>query len=409
MRTNRIVVLLFLTVASAGFVAQYQTSRAQPASAGSRLPGAVATINAADFPSIQAAIDALPKSGGVVRLPAGTFEISEPLVLEQEDALLIGEGTATHINNTNKEGKPALIIRHPNHARDKNAKLWRVQIENLRLTGNEKSGNGIEAVRVNEIFLTGITVSYHGGHGIYMDHCYEDPRVCDSLITYNKKSGLEILGAHDIVVAANHFEENLDAVRCIDAFNLCMSGNNIDDHLRHGVVIENTYGSIVSSNMIEECNDTAIVLDRDCYGITLAANVIAHHQKGGIDLRDAHGCSVTGNSFPLVWTKALVVGPNSDRITISGNTFSDSAIGDGKRIRAVEKEPSSGILLDSTSDVVITGNLFSGLQTKGLELAGKPSRRVSFTGNVLADVDSDHEKLVDSQVGNNVVRAAAAK
>jgi hypothetical protein len=68
---------------------------------------------------------------------------------------------------------------------------------------------------------------------------------------------------------------NWDAIRCIDGFNLCMTGNNLDDHLGDGVVIENTYGSVVSGNMIEECNGTAIVLDRDCYGITLSANVIA--------------------------------------------------------------------------------------------------------------------------------------
>ena len=55
---------------------------------------------------------------------------------------------------------------------------------------------------------------------------------------------------------------NLDALRCLDPFNLCMTGNCVDDHLRHGVVIENTYGSIVSGNMIEECNGTAVILDR---------------------------------------------------------------------------------------------------------------------------------------------------
>ena len=59
-------------------------------------------------------------------------------------------------------------------------------------------------------------------------------------ITYNKAIGLNIIGCHDIVVSANHFEENQDALHCIDAFNLCMTGNNLDDHLGHGVVIENT-------------------------------------------------------------------------------------------------------------------------------------------------------------------------
>ena len=164
----------------------------------------------------------------------------------------------------------------------------------------------------------------------------EDPRICDSLLTYNKKTGLNIVGCHDIVVNANQFEENQDAVRCIDGFNLCMTGNNLDDHLGDGVVIENTYGSVVSGNMIEECNGTAIILDRDCYGITLSANVIAHEVNGGIDLRDAHGCSVSANTFTIVKKDAVRVGPASGRITVSGNNFSDSYIGDEKIKRSGE-------------------------------------------------------------------------
>ena len=111
------------------------------------------------------------------------------------------------------------------------------------------------------------------------------------------------------MVSANQFEENRDALRCVDGYNLCMTGNCLDDHLRDGVVIENTYGSVVAGNMIEECAGTAIVLDRDCYGITLSANVIAHETSGGIDLRDAHGCTVSANTFTIVKKNALVDRP----------------------------------------------------------------------------------------------------
>ncbi len=106
-----------------------------------------------------------------------------------------------------------------------------------------------------------------------------------------------------------------------------MTGNNLDDHLGNGVVIANTYGSVVSGNMIEECQGTAIILDRDCYGITLSANVIAHEFTDGIDLRDAHGCAVSANTFTIVKRHALVIGPESGRITVTGNNFSDSTIG----------------------------------------------------------------------------------
>lgn len=270
-----------------------------------RLPGAKAVIDAAEYPSIQAAIDALPGTGGAVRLPPGVFEVTEPLRIAVSDVLLEGAGTATHVINRNTEGKSAILLQHAGAGDTREAELWRIRLANFRVTGNERSGHGIEARRINEIFIEAVTVSNHGGDGIHLHDCYEDPRICDSLITYNKETGLNLVGCHDIIVASNQFEENRDAVRCVDGFNLCMTGNNLDDHLRNGVVIENTYGSVVSGNMIEECNGTAIVLDRDCYGITLSANVIAHNSTGGVDLRDAHGCTVSANTFTIVKKDAV--------------------------------------------------------------------------------------------------------
>ncbi|OYW14109.1 MAG: hypothetical protein B7Z55_16045 [Planctomycetales bacterium 12-60-4] len=175
-----------------------------------------------------------------------------------------------------------------------------------------------------------------------------------------------------------------------------MNGNNVDDHLGNGVIIENTCGSVVSGNMIEECNGTAIILDRDCYGITLSSNVIAHHLEGGIDLRDAWGCTVSANTFVLVNVHSLVVGPGSGRITVTGNTFCNSHIGGATKRPVEHPQPISrdlayGVLLDGTSDVSLTGNVFSGLRNSALTTRSD-CRRVVMAGNVLSEVDTDAAK-----------------
>jgi len=367
-----------------------------------KLTGARPIIDASFYTTIQAAINALPKDGGVVRLPPGTFEISEPLKITTSDVLIEGAGTATHIKNINTDGKSALILQHPSSVDNRKGELWRIQLANFRITGNDKSGHGIEARRINEIFIDGVSVSYHGGDGIQLYYCYEDPRICDSLITYNKKTGLNMLGCHDVVVSANQFEENHDAARFIDGFNLCMTGNNLDDHLGDGVVIENSYGSVVSGNMIEECQGTAIVLDRDCYGIALSANVIAHNTAGGIDLRDSHGCTVSANAFTISGGDALAIGPRSGRITVTGNNFSDSYIGEDKIKRAESDRAAGGMALNETSDITVVGNLFSGVRPKALTVKGKPSNKVLFADNALVDVDSEHKKLETSLVKDNL-------
>tara|TARA_R110002095_G_scaffold184553_3_gene161742 strand:- start:6166 stop:7449 length:1284 start_codon:yes stop_codon:yes gene_type:complete len=382
----------------------------QQGSSKPKLAGARPIIHAINYSSIQEAINAIPDEGGVVQLPPGKFEIEEPLLITKGDVLIIGSGSATHIHNKNETGKDAITIHPPADAKlpdgkkDPKPRIWRVQLQNFRVTGNEKSGRGINAKWVQEIYIHGVTCSYHGNDGIFLDFCFEDPRVSDCLITYNKATGLNTIGCHDIVVSANHFEENLDALHCIDGYNLCMSGNNLDDHLRDGVIIENTYGSIVCANMIEECQGRAIVLDKECYGITLSANVIAHNGSG-IILDDAHGCAVSANTFTLLAADALKIGPNSGRITVTGNNFSNSYIGHGQVKRRTNDLKAAGLTLDKTRGVTVSGNLFSSVRPKAVQVI-EPTSHVIFGDNLLIDVESDHEKLKDSVIKNNLVAPA---
>lgn len=363
-------------------------------STAAELPGAVQEIDAAEYPSLQAALDAVPAEGGYVRIPPGRFEISEPLQVRTTDTTIVGAGSATQLVNVNQEGKPAIVLGNPKftgRATPGAERLWRVELAGMRVIGNEKSGAGIEANYIEEIFIHDLTVSEHGSHGILLNNCYEDPRLSDNLITYNAADGIHLIGCHDIVVSANHFEENQTGLRCLDGFNLTMNGNNLDDHLGDGVIVENTYGSVLSGNMIEECQGWAIIIDRDCYGITMSANVIAHDFAGGIDLRDAHGCAVTGNSFPLVKNAGVVVRKDSGRIAISGNTFTDSYIGDDKTRRGsesskLEKNPNeaSGILLETSEPVAVFGNLFSGLTMPAVR-GEVGQEKISETNTIVSD------------------------
>ena len=356
------------------------------------------TIDASKFPTLQAAFDALPETGGLVIIPSGDYELNEPLLLTKGETQIKGAGAATHIINRNQNGKPALIIRSPKIPNLKSGgtsdDIWRVQLSDFRVSGNSKSGDGLYLERVDEVYISGLSVDHHGGHGINLTYCLENPRVNHCNITYNAKAGMYIFGCHDIIVSANQFEENQDALQFIDGFNLTMSGNNIDDHLRHGVVIENTYACVLSGNMIEECNGTAIILDRDCSGITLSANVIAHDLGGGIELRDAWGCTVSANTFVNVYNFSVFVGPKSGRNTITGNNFCNDYFGEGKfawstepdkNINQMKLNGGTGIILQGTSHISISGNVFGGLSVEAVK-ADDSSSHILITGNMMIDL-----------------------
>lgn len=340
---------------------------------------------------LQALLDAVPEQGAVVTIPPGEHVITQPLRVKTGDTRIVGGGTASHIVNQNDKGEPAFIVRPSTLDADKKARLWRIQLADFRISGSEKSGDGIFAEGIQEIYLEGMSIDHNGGHGIRLQSCFEDPRIADCILTYNKKTGIEIADCHDIVVNANHFEENQDALRCLDSFNLCMNGNNIDDHLGNGVIIENTYGSAVSGNMIEECNGIAVILDRDCYGITLSANVIAHHLEGGIDLRDACGCTLSANTFTIAHRFSVRVAAASERNTITGNSFCNTYIGSRLNKRpSTDKTPmgideGTGVLFeDGANGAVLSGNTFSGLSTAAAWSPGRV-KNLMISGNMCLD------------------------
>lgn len=374
------------------------------------LPGARVSVLAIEYPSIQAAIDALPAEGGEVVLPAGKFEISQPLFVTGEDIRLRGAGAATHIHNANTEGKAAIAF-FPPQPFDRSAKgkkrnyRWRIHLSDMRITGNEKSGHGIDALWVNEIYLEGVTVSYHGGDGIHMDHCLEDARLTDALITYNKGTGVYILGNHDSIISGTQFEENRDAMQFVDGFNLTFTGNIIDDHLRDGVVVDNSMGNTISANMIEQCEGIGVVLKNDTYATTVGANIFTANRKGGVVMSDVHGSSITGNTFTIMAKRAVSVDSKCRALTISGNTFANRSIGEGKFKGRPEDNVASGIVLESASALNISGNTFSNLSSKALTTEGKPARQIVFSGNLMINTEGGHENLQDSKVeGNHVIK-----
>lgn len=143
--------LIFFAVGAAMLLLrQTQAQRPRPSLAGAR-----AEIDAANYESLQGAIDALPTEGGCVRIPAGRFEIAQPLVLEAGDVLLTGQGTASELVNANQSGKPCLIVRPKNLAGDPKATLWRVQVAK-RPAGDDPAG-GIALSGTRDVAVTGNT------------------------------------------------------------------------------------------------------------------------------------------------------------------------------------------------------------------------------------------------------------
>ena len=70
----------------------------------------------------------------------------------------------------------------------------------------------------------------------------------------------------------------------------------------------------------------------------------------------------------------------------------------------------AGVVLSGTTDIGMSGNVFSSVRPKAVAVEGDaPVRRVLFSNNVLTDVVSDHAKLKDAEgsvVSDNLSEAS---
>jgi hypothetical protein len=86
-------------------------------------------------------------------------------------------------------------------------------------------------------------------------------------------------------------------------------------------------------------------------------------------------------------SNAVRVGPDSGRITISGNNFSSSYIGQGKDKRQPDDQTAAGLVLSESTDVLVTGNVFAGLDPPAVDHKGdQPS---VMANNYFIETDAD--------------------
>ena len=111
---------------------------------------------------------------------------------------------------------------------------------------------------------------------------------------------------------------------------------------------------------------------------------------------------MSANVFTIVKQRALAIGPNSGRITVTGNNFSNSFIGQDEVKRASNDLAAAGIFLQGTQNITITGNLFAGLSTQAFTLGEIKSRRIVIADNVITDLDQDMQKLKNA-LGRSLV------
>ena len=341
--------------------------------------------------SIQAAIDALPSTGGVVTLlPDVTYLLPSTLTINQPNVTLQGSGWNTIIRRT--AGMTGHLV-------EANASATRFVIRNVTADGNgpaNTAGNFEICVNGANSLIQHCQVINAGAQG-HIALSGADSRADDNTITGLGSAtqggyGIWAIGGDKVFVTNNHITGTaIDAIG-FNGAGTQVVGNHIANcqcyaadstigggQIAHYAVQPSPYdGALIAGNVIERGGGEAST-GIELYGqnVTVIGNVIKNQQAQGITLSyisgTDNGILISGNTVmncgqraasnaPWVFSGISVFGP-LDNIVITGNRFVDT-----------QATPTQtwGVYINpgAYDNLAIIGNDLTGNTTEGASLAG---------------------------------------
>jgi hypothetical protein len=346
-----------------------------------RILGQGCRLDVAEVGDLQTAFAQLPAPGGVLHLPAGTYEIDQTVrfaLRDRQHLHLCGDGRATVLRYTATDGSPLLDLSGIEGS------WWpdlKITIRDIVFEGNYKCGDALLLRWPNDALIDACAFHHFGGtairitpqatnvtvrdcwmrdcqralhadnlhhltlHGmqtrsqrdgqIQREHVYigrhcREVRIVNNHLAYGHAEGIVLDGTAQHVIANNTIEGFPVGIRAIDCRDIAISANYL--HCETGVLMqERNTGFAIANNICTDNNQGAIVV-RDADGAgghTITGNIIRQsaYQSGqrGFDLGDAGPCAVTGNVFEDLSETPAIQTMEHAQHTLAGNLVLDTA------------------------------------------------------------------------------------
>jgi hypothetical protein len=280
-------------------------------------------VNAAEFPSIQAAIDAA-EPGSVIQIPSGLY--SENLLVNKKLTLLGDQIGENPFIATGQAGTVLTPTGPNNHAITVVSPAGLVQIRNLRIQGDDVSGSGdgIHIVgnspseRVSTVVIDSVFITAVGRHGVYCKEV-DFPLLQNVHCVANKGGGMwfensaQVLCMHCYSLNNEGVGVRLATVTGFQWFGIGIQGN------------QRSESSTADDAQFDAEYSTEIIIGRtdfeDFTGHSAANTAIALGSCGGVN--------ILGNGFfnPSVGGRAIYIGNNNQGISVGSNKFQNVELG----------------------------------------------------------------------------------
>lgn len=304
-----------------------------------------------DHVEINAALNALPASGGRVVLSEGTFTIDDPITFPANSLTLEGQGRSTFIDGDGlATNEHAIVVSERNHC----------TIRNLAVQTEDGGGKTC--------------------HCIYLEYAGDYLTIDGVTIINSDSDGINL---YDIV-------DQLTIRNCV-----------IEDADDRGIAIWSPVSSTITNNIIQNTGDRGISIYWSTDGLTITNNIITAVSGDGIYIKTGYNVVVSHN---FIYD---ILGAGSNGIYFDGSA--EGCYWEIITDNSIFRVASHGIICDWLRNSVIANNNILNTSTGHGIYIYHNSESCVIEGNCMEDIDGDAIHLNDvteSNFTNNQVDTA---
>lgn len=372
-------------------------------------------INVVDAGGLQAALDALPETGGTVYVPAGTYTFAETVekrLAEGQHLFLVGEGRASVLVNENRSGADLLRITGAV------GQWWpdlRITIRDLSFMGNHDSGDALVVDHPNDTMVDACFFQGHGGRAVYFKTQGTNV-TCRDCWMRDCRVGVRAENIHHLTLHGNQTRSLGDGQVQGEHLFLdrnCREVRVASNHFAYGhseaIILDGTAHHAIVGNTIEGFPIGILARpdrERDCRDMTIASNYFCH----GASIRlqgQCNGFVISSNIVRNAHVGFVVVdqADGSGAHSITGNVIRQS-VWRGE----ADETPTGGIVLADSRGCTVTGNVFENALTPPAISAGPGGGQHLIGSNNIVDMPGDQIVVRDAPgclVHGNLVNGQA--
>lgn len=347
---------------------------------------APAAINAVEAGSLQAALDALPKTGGTVFVPAGRHVVTKPVtkqLVEGQHLFLLGEGRASILVNENQQGQELLHIVGPKGVI---SRVWpdaKITIRDLTLLGNHQSGDALVIEYPYDTLVDACFFQGHGGKAVYFKTNGSNV-TCRDCWMRDCRRGVYCESLHHLTlhgVQTRSLPGGQEQAEQVYLNHDCREVRIVNNHFAYGqneaIILDGTAQHVILGNTIEGFRVSILARpdirgnERGCREITIGSNYF----NGGCAIRLEGRCNgfvISNNNFVAADQGAVVVriAEGSGVHCITGNVIRKSAY-----------KVQGGIDLGDSQGCTVIGNVLQEVLASPAISAGPGGGRHVISGN----------------------------